>query len=61
MLLTTPEEDDNRSKAMKWWRSLSYNEQDAIVNKHGEYVKLLHKYNNLSSFKIAEIMEKEGK
>lgn len=51
------------ANAMKWWRSLSYNEQDALLEKYitdGEYYITLAKAGRISAMKILEIQEKEG-
>jgi len=60
MLFTTPEEDEKAKNAITWWRSLSYNEQDAIAKKNGDYYVVLHRYNNLGVKPLLEMMEKEG-
>jgi hypothetical protein len=60
MLFTTPEEDEKANKAITWWRSLSYNEQNAIANKNGNIYVFRCQYGILSGKDILDMMKKEG-
>lgn len=57
------EENQDLNKAVKWWRSLSYNEQDALIRKYiaesGFYFRLAQA-GKISNIQLLDMMTKEG-
>jgi hypothetical protein len=56
-------ENQDKERAMQWWRSLSYNEQDALIRQYvadSGYYYSLARAGKLSEIKILGMMKKEG-